>query len=70
MADQSHMTPPTTAPLHIVSSDGAPPTVPSTRVPLPSPAPAADRDAADLRAHLQSAGWAADAAVCYRMLKW
>lgn len=64
------MTPPTTAPLHIVSSDGAPPTVPSTRVPLPSPAPAADRDAADLRAHLQSAGWAADAAVCYRMLKW
>jgi hypothetical protein len=39
-------------------------------VPLPSPAPAADRDAADLRAHLQSAGWAADAAVCYRMLKW
>ena len=35
------MTPPTTAPLHIVSSDGAPPTVPSTRVPLPSPAPAA-----------------------------
>lgn len=64
------MTPPTTAPLHIVSSDGAPPTVPSTRVPLPSPAPATDRDAADLRAHLQSAGWAADAAVCYRMLKW
>ena len=64
------MTPPTTAPLHIVSSDGAPPTVPSTRVPPPSPAPAADRDAADLRAHLQSAGWAADAAVCYRMLKW
>jgi hypothetical protein len=64
------MTPPTSAPLHIVSSDGAPPTIPSTRVPLPSPAPAGDRDAADLRGHLQSAGWAADAATCYRMLKW
>lgn len=66
------MTQPTTspAPLHIVSTDGAPPTVPSTRVPHPSPAPAGDRDAADLRGHLRSAGWAADPAICYRMLKW
>jgi len=70
MTDQSHMTPPTSAPLHIVSTDGAPPTIPATRVPSPSPAPAGDRDAADLRGHLRSAGWAADPAICYRMLKW
>lgn len=58
------------SPLHIVSNDGAPPTPPTTRLPVPSPAPAGDRNAADLRAHLQGAGWADKPDVCLRASRW
>lgn len=58
------------SPLHIVSNDGAPPTPPTTRLPVPSPAPAGDRNAADLRAHLQGAGWADKPEVCLRASRW
>ena len=58
------------SPLHIVSNDGAPPTPPTTRLPVPSPAPAGDRNAADLRAHLQGAGWADKPGVCLRASRW
>ena len=56
--------------LHIVSADGAPPTTPSTRVPTPSPAPAADRAASDLRGHLGGARWAETPVTCVRAMRW
>jgi len=56
--------------LHIVSADGAPPTTPSTRVPTPSPAPAADREVADLRGHLAGPKWAETPATCVRAMRW